>query len=56
MGYGEKDTAYEKLLQRTAHISVVVTYFARNLSNAPCNWHESVRSSADGRFWLFYPY
>jgi hypothetical protein len=54
--YGEKDTANEKLLQRIAHIHVYITNFAGNLSNAPGNWHESVRTGANARFWLFYPY
>jgi hypothetical protein len=56
MGYGEKDTTLEKLLQRVVHISADVTYFAGNLGNAAGNWHVYVHTQANARFWLFYPY
>ena len=54
--YGEKDTANEKILQRIANVSVYVTYFAGNLSNAPGKWHEYVHTNANARFSIFYPY
>jgi hypothetical protein len=52
--YGEKDTAYKKILQRIAYISADVTYSARNLSNAAGNWHEYVQMCANALFWLFF--